>query len=86
MDENNKIIPANLKKLTDLCDAILKRTGTSEFVYFRREVYEYHKKKNLPYYYRQSKYSRRDDPFPTPVSSRATGSCWVSAGTCSKRP
>jgi hypothetical protein len=67
VDGNNKVQMNNIKKLTDMCDAISKKLGTDEFVYFRREKYKYYKKDRLPYYKNDSKYSRKNDAFPTPV-------------------
>lgn len=67
VDENNRIIKPNMKRLTDMCAAIAKKSGTSNFVYYRRDVYEYYKNKNLPYFRKEEKYSRKDEPFPTPV-------------------
>jgi hypothetical protein len=67
VDGNNKIITKNVNQLTNLCAAIVKKTGTSNIVYFRRDIYEYYKNKNLPYYRKEEKYSRKDEPFPTPV-------------------
>lgn len=67
VDENNKIISGNMKRLTDICAAITKKTGNSNFVHYRRDVYEYYKNKNLPYFRKEEKYSRKDEPFPTPV-------------------
>jgi hypothetical protein len=67
VDENNKIIPSNMKRLTDMCASIAKKTGSSNFVYYRRDIYEYYKNKNLPYFRKEEKYSRKDEPFPTPV-------------------
>ncbi len=67
VDENNKIISKNMNQLNGMCASILKKTGTGNFVYFRRDVYEYYKNKNLPYYRKEEKYSRKDEPFPTPV-------------------
>jgi hypothetical protein len=66
-DGNNKLNSANMNQLNNMCSAITKRTGSSSFVYFRRDVYEYYKNKNLPYYRKEEKYSRKDEPFPTPV-------------------
>lgn len=66
-DENSKIIGGNIKQLTNMCDAILKNTGKAAFVYYRRDVYDYYKNKNIPYYRKEEKYSRKDEPFPTPV-------------------
>ena len=67
VDENNKVISKNINQLTGMCAAIAKKTGTANIVYFRRDVYEYYKNKNLPYYKKEEKYSRKDEPFPTPV-------------------
>lgn len=67
VDENNKVIARNMNKLNSMCDAILKKTGNGKFVYFRRDIYEYYKNKNLPYYKKEEKYSRKDEPFPTPI-------------------
>ena len=67
VDGSNRIQNTNMKKLTDMCDELKKRLGSSEFVYFRREKYEYYKKNNLPFYKKEDKYNRRDDAFPTPV-------------------
>ena len=67
VDENNRIIQTNINKLNVMCAAIAKRTGDGNFVYFRRDIYEYYRNKNLPYYRKQEKYSRKDEPFPTPV-------------------
>lgn len=67
VDGNNKINSGNMNKLNSLCGAIAKQTGNSNFVYFRRDIYEYYKNKNLPYYRKEEKYSRKDEPFPTPV-------------------
>jgi len=67
VDENNKIISSNMKRLTDMCTAIAKKTGNNNFVYYRRDIYEYYKNKNLPYFRKEEKYSRKDEPFPTPV-------------------
>jgi thiol-disulfide isomerase/thioredoxin len=67
VDGNNKVISKNINQLTGMCAAIVKRTGTGNIVYFRREIYEYYKNKNLPYYRKEEKYSRKDEPFPTPV-------------------
>lgn len=67
VDDNNQVISKNINKLTEMCASIVKKSGTSNIVYFRRDVYEYYKKKNLPYYRKEEKYSRKDEPFPTPV-------------------
>lgn len=67
VDSNNKIQMNNIKKLTDLCDSLVKKTGTSEFVYFRRDKFEYYKNKSIPYYKKDSKYSRKNEAFPTPI-------------------
>ena len=67
VDEDNKAISANMNRLNSMCSSILKRTGTGNFVYFRRDIYEYYKNKNLPYYRKEEKYSRKDEPFPTPI-------------------
>ncbi len=67
VDGNNKIHSGNMNQLNNMCSAIIKATGSSNFVYFRRDVYEYYKNKNLPYYRKEEKYSRKDEPFPTPV-------------------
>jgi len=67
VDGSNKVQMNNIKKLTDMCDALSKKLGTAEFVHFRRDKYQYYKKNNLPYYKKDDKYSRRDDPFPTPI-------------------
>ncbi|PKL19266.1 MAG: hypothetical protein CVV49_01950 [Spirochaetae bacterium HGW-Spirochaetae-5] len=67
VDGNNKVHSGNMNQLNNMCSAIAKRTGSSDFVYFRRDVYEYYKNKNLPYYRKEEKYSRKDEPFPTPV-------------------
>jgi len=66
-DENNKIIYPNMKRLTGMCATIAKKTGNSNFVYYRRDIYEYYKNKNLPYFRKEEKYSRKDEPFPTPI-------------------
>ena len=57
----------NIKKLTDMCDSLVKKTGTSEIVYYRREKFEYFKKNLIPYYKKDNKYSRKNEAFPTPV-------------------
>jgi hypothetical protein len=67
VDENNKIISKNMDRLTGMCGSITKKTGNSNFVYYRRDVYEYYKNKNLPYFRKEEKYSRKDEPFPTPI-------------------
>ncbi len=66
-DENSKVLAKNINQLTSHCESILKRTGSGNFVYYRRDIYEYYKKNNLPYYRKDEKYSRKDEPFPTPV-------------------
>jgi len=67
VDGNNKINTESMNQLNNMCAAIAKKTGSANFVYFRRDVYEYYKNKNLPYYRKEEKYSRKDEPFPTPV-------------------
>ncbi len=67
VDSNNQIQMNNIKKLTDMCDSIVKKTGSSEFVYYRREKFEYYKNNKIPYYKKDSKYSRKNEAFPTPV-------------------
>lgn len=67
VDENNRTIPANMNKINNMCSDIAKKTGNGNFVHFRRDIYEYYKNKNLPYYRKEEKYSRKDEPFPTPV-------------------
>lgn len=67
VDENNTIIRTNINTLNGMCAVIVKKTGSGNFVYFRREIYEYYKNKNLPYYRKQEKYNRKDEPFPTPI-------------------
>jgi hypothetical protein len=67
VDENNKIISKNMNRLTGMCLSIAKKTGNSNFVYYRRDIYEFYKNKNLPYFRKEEKYSRKDEPFPTPV-------------------
>ncbi len=67
VDGNNKINTGNMNQLNNMCAAIARRTGSANFVHFRRDVYEYYKNKNLPYYRKEEKYSRKDEPFPTPV-------------------
>jgi hypothetical protein len=67
VDGNNKINSGNMAKLTSMCEAIAKKTGSGNFVYFRRDIYEYYKNKNLPYYRKEEKYSRKDESFPTPI-------------------
>ena len=67
VDENNKLDLKNMKQLNSMCEAIAKKTGNGNFVYFRRDIYEYYKNKNLPYYRKEEKYRRKDEPFPTPI-------------------
>ncbi len=67
VDENNQVISKNINILNGMCASIAKKTGTSNIVYYRRDVYEYYKNKNLPYYRKEEKYSRKDEPFPTPI-------------------
>ncbi len=67
VDGNNKVHSGNMNRLNNMCSDITKKTGSSNFVYFRRDVYEYYKNKNLPYYRKEEKYSRKNEPFPTPV-------------------
>jgi len=67
VDGNNKIISKNMDQLNSMCSSIAKKTGSGNFVYFRRDVYEYYKNKNLPYFRKEEKYSRKDEPFPTPI-------------------
>jgi hypothetical protein len=67
VDDKNKIISGNMDRLTGMCGSIAKKTGNSNFVYYRRDVYEYYKNKNLPYFRKEEKYSRKDEPFPTPI-------------------
>ncbi len=66
-DSNNKVINKNINTLNNLCTAIGKRKGNNNFVYFRRDIYEYYKNKGLPYFRKEEKYSRKDEAFPTPV-------------------
>jgi len=66
-DSDNKVVTKNINTLTNLCAAIGKRKGDNNFVYFRRDVYEYYKNKGLPYFRKEEKYSRKDEAFPTPV-------------------
>ncbi|HPF07017.1 MAG TPA: hypothetical protein PK293_13350 [Spirochaetota bacterium] len=66
-DSNNKVINKNINTLNNLCTAIGKRKGDNNFVYFRRDIYEYYKNKGLPYFRKEEKYSRKDEAFPTPV-------------------
>lgn len=67
VDANNRTIGKNIDKLNRMCAEIAKKRGESRFVYFRRDVYEYYKNKGLPYFRKEEKYSRKDEPFPTPV-------------------
>ena len=67
VDENNKIITKNMNQLNSMCDTIKKNSGSVNFVYFRRDIYEYYKNNNIPYYRKDEKYSRKDEPFPTPI-------------------
>ena len=67
VDENDKVISKNINQLNNMCAAIAKKTGSGNFVYFRRDVYEYYKNKNLPYYRKEEQYKRKDERFPTPV-------------------
>lgn len=67
VDGNNKVISKNISKLISMCDGIAKKTGSGNFVYYRRDIYEFYKNKNLPYFRKEDKYSRKDEPFPTPV-------------------
>ncbi|HQO39438.1 MAG TPA: hypothetical protein PK986_03110 [Spirochaetota bacterium] len=67
VDENNKPVKKNIQKLTDKCESIRKKTGKTQFVYYDRDIYEYHTKNSLPYYKKQGRYAKKDDPFPTPV-------------------
>lgn len=67
VDENNKIVLKNMDRLTGMCESIAQKTGNNNFVYYRRDVYEYYKNKNLPYFRKEEKYSRKDEPFPTPI-------------------
>ncbi|HOP62113.1 MAG TPA: hypothetical protein PK358_02590 [Spirochaetota bacterium] len=67
VDSNNRILKNNIAKLNSLCDAITRRKGDSNFVYYRRDIYEYYKNRGLPYFRKEEKYSRKDEPFPTPV-------------------
>lgn len=66
-DSNNRVITKNINTLNNLCAAISKRKGDNNFVYFRRDVYEYYNNKGLPYFRKEEKYSRKDEAFPTPV-------------------
>ena len=66
-DINNQVITKNINTLNNLCAAISKRKGDNNFVYFRRDVYQYYKNKGLPYFRKEEKYSRKDEAFPTPV-------------------
>jgi len=67
VDENNKIISKHMNLLNGMCTAITKKTGTANIVYFRRDIYEFYINKNLPYLRKEEKYSRKDEPFPTPI-------------------
>lgn len=67
VDANNRTIGKNIDKLNRMCADIAKKKGESRFVYFRRDVYEYYKNKGIPYFRKEEKYSRKDEPFPTPV-------------------
>ncbi|HPS58387.1 MAG TPA: hypothetical protein PK514_09795 [Spirochaetota bacterium] len=67
VDEQNKLVKKNINKLINMCESIKKRTGKSEFIYYDRDTYEYHTKNGLPYYKKQNRYAKKDDPFPTPV-------------------
>jgi len=66
-DSGNKKIQKNIDILNNICSAIGKKKGDNNFVYFRRDVYEYYKNKSLPYFRKEEKYSRKDEAFPTPV-------------------
>ncbi len=66
-DSKNQVITKNINTLNNLCSAIGKRKGNNNFVYFRRDVYEYYKNKGLPYFRKEEKYSRKDEAFLTPV-------------------
>lgn len=66
-DENNRMIGGNIRQLTNMCDTIQSKTGKAGFVYYRRDVYDYYKNKGIPYYKKEDKYNRKDEPFPTPV-------------------
>ncbi|HOK01640.1 MAG TPA: hypothetical protein PKX79_07485 [Spirochaetota bacterium] len=66
-DEKNQIVRVNINKLNKMCTEIKTRTKTNNFVYFRRDVYEFYINKGLPYFKKEDKYSRKDDPFPTPI-------------------
>ncbi|OQA95886.1 MAG: hypothetical protein BWY23_02231 [Spirochaetes bacterium ADurb.Bin218] len=50
-----------------MCSEIKTRTKANNFVYFRRDVYEFYINKGLPYFKKEDKYSRKDEPFPTPI-------------------
>lgn len=67
VDENNKPVKRNINKLIEMCESIKKRTGKNGFVYYDRDTYEYHTKDGLPWYTKQGRYAKKDDPFPTPV-------------------
>lgn len=67
VDSNNQVQMNNIKKLTDMCDNLVKKTGNSEFVYYRKEKFEYYKNNRIPYYKKDSEYSRKNEAFPTPV-------------------
>ncbi len=66
-DSNNQVITKNINTLNNMCALIGKRKGDNNFIYFRRDVYEYYKHKGLPYFRKEEKYSRKDEAFPTPI-------------------
>lgn len=67
VDENNKLVTKNINVLNSKCEAIAKKAGTKEFVYYDRDTYEFYVKKGIPYYRKEGRYSKKDEPFPTPV-------------------
>ncbi len=58
---------ANVAKLVQMLENIKRRKGDVPFI--REGVHEYHyyTKNGIPYYRREDRYSRKDEPMPIPV-------------------
>jgi glutaredoxin len=64
MNETNK---KNMRAMVSMLEAIKKKKGAAPFVYQERLQYEYYTKNGMPYYKREERYSRKDEPMPVPV-------------------